>query len=314
MDLQTIRIGARSSRLSVCQAEIVKKALESKWKKLNIELIFLETKGDKLLNQALYEVGEKGLFTQELEEALLKGEIHAAVHSLKDLPVVLPDKMVLAACLKRDFTADALVFPANQPFTIMENLPAGFRIGTSSLRRKYQILRKNPSLEIVNIRGNLQTRVQKLLASEADALCLAEAGFQRLDLMSESSFRVYPLSERDFLPAVAQGCIGVETIDNKDLKKIFKKIDHEQTRICVELERRCLQDLGGGCSMPLGVFSEIVDGELIFKVLLFSEDGSSFITASESTRDFRDLYLSDNMITEMKEREWTPVEKNYPNS
>jgi hydroxymethylbilane synthase len=294
------------------QAEIVKTAIESKWKKLKVELVLFETKGDKLLDQALYEIGEKGLFTRELEEALRSGEIHAAVHSLKDLPVVLPDGFVLAACLERDFVSDALVFPPGVRFFTVESLPAGYRIGTSSLRRKYQILRKNPELEVVNVRGNLQTRIKKLLNGEADALCLAEAGLQRMGLMSDPAIEVCALSERDFLPAVAQGCIGVETADNKEIKKIFKKIDHEPTRMCVELERRFLQDLGGGCSMPLGVFSEIVDGELIFKALLFSEDGSTYITASEATRNFRDLYLSENMITEMKEREWLPVnpEKN----
>jgi len=301
MDVQPIKLGTRGSKLALAQAYQVKECLE-KVQKRPVEIVVIQTQGDRDLTSPLVEIGGKGIFTQELEEKLLNRELDGAVHSLKDLPTDLPEGLTIGACLQRETTADALVFPANASHGLLENLPAGFRIGTSATRRRAQIQHYNPELELVEIRGNIHTRIQKLLNGHCDALCLALAGLKRVGLDQDPSIRVMALPERYFHPAVAQGCIAIECRDQKDLIRLFKKVEDPQTEICVRMERNLLKELGGGCSLPLGVHSEVESGEFILNGILFNQDFSDFVTISGSTRDLNDVDFIPNLIYEIKER------------
>lgn len=301
MDLQPIKLGTRGSKLALAQAQLVKVTLE-KVQKRPVEIVIIETRGDRDLESPLPQIGGKGVFTQELEEKLLNKEIDGAVHSLKDLPTVLPEGLTIGACLKRESTSDALVFPANSGQNALENLPDGFRIGTSSIRRKAIIKHYNPNLQVVEIRGNIHTRVEKLLDGKCDALCLAMAGLKRVGLDQDPSIRVMVMPERYFHPAVGQGCVAVECRDQKDILRLFKKIEDPNTEICVRMERQLLRELGGGCSLPLGVHSEVECGEFILNGILFNPDLTDFVTISGSTRDLGDTDFISNLIYEITER------------
>ena len=301
MDVQPIKLGTRGSKLALAQAQHVKTLLEETQKR-PVEIIVIETSGDRDLDSPLPEIGGKGVFTQELEEKLLNKEIDGAVHSLKDLPTELPDDLTIGACLHRDTSADALVFPAEASFGMLEELPRGFRIGTSAVRRKALITHYNSNLQPVELRGNIDTRVNKLLDGQCDALCLSLAGLQRLGFDQDARIRILALPERYFLPAVAQGCVAVECKNQKDILKIFKRIEDPTTEVCVRMERELLSGLGGGCSVPLGVHSEVETGEFILNGILFSDDCSDFVTLSGSTRDLSDRDFIPNLIYEIRER------------
>ncbi len=246
-------IGTRSSDLALWQADFVKKQLEKKNKKLEVVLKKISTKGDKILDVSLSKIGDKGLFTKELEVALLNGDIDLAVHSLKDLQTELPKGLEIAAVTKRHDVEDVLI--ARKKQTTIEDLPEGAKIATGSLRRKSQLLSIRPDFNIVDIRGNVPTRIKKFLNSDWDGMILARAGVERLKLKKYISSIIPPYM---ILPAVGQGALGIEISSANNLaRQAVSAIHDEETFIAVLAEREFLRILEGGCQVPIGAYAEV---------------------------------------------------------
>lgn len=264
-----IIVGTRGSRLALWQAGHIADRLRKLNPGLNVELQRIVTTGDKILDVPLAQIGGKALFTKELEIAMLAGEIDLAVHSLKDMPTELPPGLILAATTERMDPYDAFV---SNKYQAVAELPQGATLGTSSLRRKAQLLRLRPDLNIVNLRGNLDTRLQKLDEGQFDAIVLAAAGLHRLGLSSRISEL---LSAEDCLPAVGQGVLAIETrADDAEILALVSMLDHKTTRACVTAERRFLDVVQGGCQAPIGVFARFDEGKLVVKARILSLDGA----------------------------------------
>ena len=263
-------IGSRGSDLALWQARFVKKELERKNKNLSVEIKIINTKGDKILDVALSKVGDKGLFTKELENELLKGSIDIAVHSLKDLPTVLPEGLKLAAVTKRHPVEDVLI--ARKKGMTIKKLPEGAVVATGSLRRGSQLLHIRPDIKTEELRGNVPTRINKFLESDWDAIILARAGVERLKLNKHISSII---KTKDILPAVGQGALGIEIhTKNKFAEMMLKKIHHEKTDIAVRAERSLLNALEGGCQVPIGAYAEVKPGGLYLDAVVAAIDGS----------------------------------------
>ena len=267
---QEIIIGSRGSELALWQANFVKRELEKKNKSVSVEIKIIKTKGDKILDVALSKIGDKSLFTKELEIELLNKNIDLAVHSLKDLQTTIPKGLKLVAVTKRHNVHDVLI--ARKKGTTIFNLPDGATVATGSLRRKCQILHLRPDLNIVDLRGNVPSRIKKFLESDWDAIILARAGVERLKLNNYIS----SIIKTDvMLPAVGQGALGIETrADNKLVSDIVKSIHHENTFRAVLAERALLKALEGGCQVPIGAFAEVKQSVLHLDALVGSLDGS----------------------------------------
>jgi hydroxymethylbilane synthase len=259
-------IGSRGSQLALWQAHYIKDRLEARGEEARIEII--KTTGDKILDSPLHQLGGKGLFTKEIEEALLAGEIDLAVHSMKDLPTELPLGLVIAAIPQRADARDAMIGGK------LRNLRHGAKVGTSSLRRIAQLRRLRPDLDIRNIRGNVDTRIRKVEQGEYDAIVLAAAGLQRLgwgDIISE-------LFRADIMcPAVAQGALAIETRTDGKGFDACAPLDDPWTRLPVTAERSMLAALGGGCQIPIGAFGTLEGTELFLTGAVFSPDGGQMI-------------------------------------
>lgn len=266
---QKIIIGSRGSELALWQANFVKKVLEKKNKNFSVEIKIIKTKGDKILDVALSKIGDKSLFTKELETELINKNIDLAVHSLKDLQTEIPKGLKLAAVTKRHNVQDVLI--ARKKGTTIFNLPDGATVATGSLRRKCQLLHLRPDLNIVDLRGNVPSRIKKFIESDWDAIILARAGVERLKLNKHIS----SIIKTDvMLPAVGQGALGIETrTDNKLVNDIVKSIHHEATYKEVLAERALLKALEGGCQVPIGAFAEIKPNGLFIDALVGSLDG-----------------------------------------
>ncbi len=253
-------IATRESPLALWQANFVKAQLQADDPELQVELLGITTKGDKILNSPLSKIGGKGLFVKELELALLNGDADIAVHSMKDVPMSsgLPPELVVPVIMTREDPRDAFV--ANH-YNALTDLPKGARVGTGALRRKVQILAQRPDLELVDIRGNVNTRLRKLDEGEFDAIILASAGLKRLQLVN----RIKQFISQDFsLPAVGQGAIGIECrVDDVATRQRIAKLNDENTAICVAAERAFNARLNGGCQAPIAGYAEIV-GENIW--------------------------------------------------
>ena len=266
-----IRIGTRKSTLALWQSEYVKSELQRLYPGITVELVHFNTKGDRILDKPLAEVGGKGLFTAELEAAMHAGDIDIAVHSLKDMPTELPDGLTLGAISKREVPFDALVSPK---YKTLDQLPEGARIGTSSLRRQAQLLHRRPDLRIEVIRGNVQTRLGKIETEGLDGVVLAQAGLKRLSL-DDRITQVFTADE--MIPAVGQGALAIECrSDDTEMLEILSKIDDEPTRLAVEGERSFLNQLNGGCQVPMGVYGTVEKGQLNLKALIASLDGKKY--------------------------------------
>lgn len=265
-----IVIGSRGSELALWQANFVKKELEKKNKNVSVEIKIIKTTGDKILDVALSKIGDRSLFTKELEVELLNKKIDLAVHSLKDLQTVIPKGLKLSAVTKRHNVNDVLI--ARKKGTTIFNLPENAVVATGSLRRRCQLLHIRPDLNIVELRGNVPSRIKKFLESDWDAIILARAGVKRLKLNKYIS----SIIKTDvMLPAVGQGALGIETrADNKIVNKIVKSIHHENTYKAVSAERALLKTLEGGCQVPIGAFAEIKKTGLHIDALVGSLDGS----------------------------------------
>lgn len=261
-----LRIGSRGSQLALWQANYIRSRLESLGESCEIEII--KTTGDKITDVPLAKVGTKGLFTKEIEEALLDGRVDLAVHSLKDLPTELPPGLALAAIPEREDPHDALVGRT------LDELPHGAKVGTSSLRRVAQLRASRPDLAVESVRGNLDTRLRKLDQGQYDAILLAAAGLKRLGWEDRIAERI-PFSV--MCPAVGQGALAIETRATGDARAFCARLEHPGTRAAVEAERALLARLGGGCQVPIGGHAEIKDGELRLIGIVGMPDGSRVI-------------------------------------
>jgi hydroxymethylbilane synthase len=270
--ITTIRIGSRKSQLALIQTHWVKQQLSLKFPNIQFEVHTMSTKGDKILDVPLAKIGDKALFTKELETGMMNREIDFAVHSLKDLPTRLPEGLGLATITERENPADALVVHEKHKDKQIETLPEGAVIGTSSLRRLAQLRHHFPHFEFKDVRGNLNTRLSKLDSGEYDALILAAAGLGRL-AMAERIHQVIP--PEISLHAVGQGALGIECLaDNEKLISLLKAIEHPKTRDRCLAERAFLRELEGGCQVPIGVNTEINGDELTLTGLVASIDGT----------------------------------------
>jgi hydroxymethylbilane synthase len=264
-----IIIGSRGSELALRQANFVKRELEKKHQQIIAEIKIVKTKGDKILDVALSKIGDKSLFTKELETQLIARKIDIAVHSLKDLQTQLPEELKLAAVSKRHPVEDVLI--AKKKGTTLDNLRENAIVATGSLRRKCQLLHLRPDIKVVDLRGNVPSRIQRFLKSDWDAVILARAGIERLNLKKYISSYI---STNHILPAVGQGAIGVEThIENNFANDLLLSLHDENTYIAVAAERALLRKLEGGCQVPIGAFAEVKSNGLFLDSLIGSLDG-----------------------------------------
>ena len=265
-----IRIGTRNSPLAMWQA----KEVEQKLQNLGYEtsLVSVLSSGDKNLNQPLYSLGITGVFTKDLDIALLNNEIDIAVHSLKDVPTLLPQNIEISAVLERDFPQDVLVRKSSSK---NKNL-AELKIATSSLRRRAFWLEQFPETEFFDIRGNVQTRLKKLEEGDFDATLFSLAGIKRMEMELDFEFLDFMIS------APSQGVVAIASrIDDVETRKILQKINHEETQICVEIERNFLRTLEGGCTAPIGAIAKFEDNKIYFKGKLNSLDGAKTLNLVE---------------------------------
>ena len=268
-------IASRESMLAMWQAEHIKGRLKALYPDCEVEILSMTTRGDQILDRTLSKIGGKGLFIKELEQALQDGRADLAVHSIKDVPMELPEGFALAAIGERASPFDAFV--SNQ-YARLEEMPEGAIVGTSSLRREAQLRAKLPHLTIKPLRGNVQTRLSKLDNGDYDAVILAAAGLQRLGL--DGRIREI-LSPADSLPAAGQGALGIEIAARRtDLADILRPLNHEETAACVTAERALARALGGSCQVPLAAYCVMEDGLLTLNGLVGHPDGSVIIEAS----------------------------------
>ena len=272
---RTIRIGSRKSQLALVQTHWVQEQLQKRFPERTFEVHTMSTQGDKILDVALAKIGDKGLFTKELEVGMLQHEIDFAVHSLKDLPTSLPEGLILGVVTERENPADALVVHPKHQDKQIDTLPPGAVVGTSSLRRLAQLRHHFPHLAFKDIRGNLNTRLAKLDAGEYDAIILAAAGLQRLG-MSDRIHQV--LSAEVSLHAVGQGALGIECrADDKEVLSLIKAIEHVPTRDRALAERAFLRELEGGCQVPIGVNTQLDGDTLTLTGVVASVDGKQLV-------------------------------------
>ena len=272
MSKKVIKVGSRDSVLAMWQTNFVIEQLKKVTDDYDFEIVSLKTKGDKILDVSLAKIGDKGLFTQELESGLLSGEVAFAVHSLKDMPTELPEGLQMSAVLTRHDPSDALISDKYQSFA---ELPQGAKVGTSSLRRKAQLLNARPDLDIHDLRGNLQTRMRKMREENFDAIILAAAGVERLEWHDQIKEK---LSFDICLPAVSQGVIGIETrSDDEEIIKLVQLINDKETEACVAAERSLLKSLEGGCQIPIGAYAEITTEGIRLQGMVGSLDGKTII-------------------------------------
>lgn len=268
-----IKIGTRKSKLALAQTNMVVNEIKKYFPSINIEVVHFTTKGDKVLNKPLINIGGKGVFVTEIEDALLNKEIDLAVHSAKDLPLKLQDNLTISSVLKRGNYRDTLVTVKGKKI----NFSRKIIIGTGSNRRKLAFKNLYPNATFKDIRGNVDTRLNKLYNGEYDGIILAMAGLERLDLLSDSRFTFTPFDYKDFVPAPCQGIIAIESRNN-DLTEILSKINHKDTFYSFQTERHILNILNADCGMPLGAYS-FVDNNKINVV--YTSDSKKIITKSD---------------------------------
>ncbi len=275
--LKSILIGTRGSKLALWQSNIVKQAIEEKFPNISVRLEIIQTTGDKILDVALSKIGDKNLFTKEIEQAMLENRVDIAVHSLKDLPTELPQGLCIGAVLPRAECRDALV--SNNGIQLHE-LNSNHIIGTSSLRRKAQLLAYNPHLHIEDVRGNIDTRLQKLASGQYDALIMAAAGLQRLGYEDYITEIIDPIV---MLPAASQGIIGVECREaDVEVCEVLQAIHDDYTWNMALAERTFLKQMNGGCQLPLGCFTQVNNSTIEINATILSVDGTKKLQFSQS--------------------------------
>jgi hydroxymethylbilane synthase len=275
-DPDVIRIGTRASELALRQARLVEKALLARG--IASELITFKTTGDKKLDQPLTEIGAKGLFTRELEVALSKKKIDCAVHSLKDLPTESPEDLEIVAQLEREDPRDVLVVNRQTGAENLDDLPAGSRVGTSSLRRRAQLMALRPDLEVVELRGNVPTRLSKVESGRVHAAILAAAGLIRLEVERRITMFFEP---PEWLPAPGQGSIAIQVRgDDSRMKELLRPLDHEPTSTATRAERTFLAALEGGCQVPIGALVSDISGRPTLYGMLADMTGRHVVRGS----------------------------------
>ena len=275
MSKKVVKVGTRDSILAMWQTQFVVDELKKVTDEYEFEIISLKTKGDKILDVALAKIGDKGLFTKELEVGLLTGEIDFAVHSMKDMPTALPEGLQISSMLKRHNPADAFV---SDKYNSFMELPEGAKVGTSSLRRRAQLLHARPDLDIHDLRGNVQTRMRKMREENFDGIILAAAGLERLEMFGDIKEE---LSYDICLPAVSQGVIGVETRENdEEIIGLVQLVNDRTAEICVKAERALLRSLEGGCQIPIGAYAELNEDTVVLEGMVGSLDGKTIIRES----------------------------------
>jgi len=269
--VKPLRIGSRGSILARWQAEFVRKQL-FQLTGVEAEIIIIKTSGDKMQQAPLTQIGGKGIFIKELEEALLEESIDLAVHSVKDIPTETPSRLHFPAVCRRDDVRDCLV---SHTGTLLANLKQGARVGTGSLRRQAQLLHYRPDLDLRELRGNVDTRLRKVESGEYDAIVLSKAGLDRLGWSQKIT---EPLSTEISLPAVGQGAIGIESrVSDRDADEILSKLDDLETRTAIIAERALLSALQGGCQVPLGAWARMERAELVMEAVVCSVDGTQYV-------------------------------------
>ncbi len=273
--MKKLVIATRGSQLALWQSNHIKAVLEEQNPGLEVSLNVIITTGDRIQDKALSKIGGKGLFLKELEEAMLRGEAQIAVHSLKDVPTVMPDGLLLAAITEREDARDALL---SEKYTNIDALPQGAVVGTSSLRRRMQIQKLRPDLIIKDLRGNVDTRIRKLKEGEFDAIILASAGINRLSLL-DTVKHVYPISLEEMVPSMGQGALGIEAVNDPEVLKIIACLEDEYSRIETTIERDFVDELQGGCQVPIGVNATVLDdGSISIRATLGLPDGTEMLS------------------------------------
>ena len=270
---QKIVIASRESLLAMWQAKFIQKRLGELYPQTEVSILGMTTRGDQILDQSLAKIGGKGLFIKELEQALEDGRADIAVHSMKDMPMNVPEGFALAAITEREDPRDAFV---SIHYSGLDALPEGSVVGTSSLRRESQLRAQFPHLDVQPLRGNVQTRLRKLDEGQYAAIILAAAGLKRLGLSDRITAL---LSPEQSLPAVGQGALGIECrADRTELVALMQPLHHQETAYCVEAERALSRVLGGSCQVPLGAFAEISNGKLQLRGFVAQPDGKRIVS------------------------------------
>jgi hydroxymethylbilane synthase len=268
--MRKIVIATRASALALWQAEFVKSHILEHFSDVEVELNKITSRGDKILDKPLALVGGKGHFTKELEDEMLAGNADIAVHSLKDVPTFIPEGLELVAVTKRQDQSDTLL---SHKFATFEDLPEGAVVGTTSLRRRMQILQKRPDLRVKDLRGNVNTRLRKLADGEYDAIILARIGLERLGLLSDIP---YSQNLEFMIPPMGQASLGIEIVSKNEVaREIAKSLDDKNTHICIDIERDFIAKIGAGCSAPVAVNASFIDSKNIrLRAMLGYPDGS----------------------------------------
>jgi hydroxymethylbilane synthase len=294
-----LRIGSRGSPLALVQARAVQSRLATMagLDGGRIEIVTIRTAGDVVQDRPLAESGGKGLFTKEIEEALIAGRIDLAVHSSKDLPTILPPRLLLAGFLPREDPRDAFI---SRKAKSLRELPPGAVVGTASPRREALVRRLRPDLKVVSLRGNVETRLAKLDAGEVDATILAVAGLKRLGLLAAATAILDP---EEFLPAVGQGAIGIETrADDAKTRALIAKINDRDTAVALTAERAFLAVLDGSCRTPIGGHASVSDGDIRFRGVIVKPDGSEAFAVAREGRSDSAAELGADAGRELRER------------
>lgn len=295
--MKTLKIATRQSPLALWQAEHIRARLQELHPDLTVELVKFVTQGDKILDTPLAKIGGKGLFVKELEAALLDGRADLAVHSMKDVPMALPEGLTLAVICEREDPLDAFV--SNQ-FEKFADLPQGARVGTSSLRRKSQILKQRPDLQIIDLRGNVGTRLGKLDDGQYDAIILASAGLKRLGLENRIRHTIEPNVS---LPAVGQGALGLECrADDQEVLALIQPLLHIETDVCVRAERAFNAYLEGGCQVPIAGYATLQDGKIHIEGRVGSPDGQTLLRAEMTDEAHNAQQLGENLARNLLEQ------------
>lgn len=263
-----IKIASRNSALALWQTYHIRDLLEARGH--NIEIITMKTKGDVILDTPLAKIGGKGLFTKELENAMLDRRADIAVHSLKDVPTTFPDGLKLACVCSREDINDAML---SMNFKSFDELPNGARVGTTSLRRRMQLLALRPDLEIISLRGNVNSRIAKLKDGEFDAIILAMAGINRLELHKEVNY----VSLLNTIAAMGQGALGIEAVDRADILEAIEFLNDEKSVIETTIERAFVHKLNGGCQAPIGVSARLDGDKILVRAILGTPDGKEIL-------------------------------------
>lgn len=299
MTKKKIRIGTRGSPLALKQTEIVIEKLKQtsfvRSSNYEFDIVPIKTSGDLFLDRPLQDIGGKGLFIKEIEEALLQKIIDFAVHSMKDIPAFLPEGLSINCVLEREDPRDVLIAS-----TDLMSLAKNTVIGTSSLRRKTQLLKHRPDLIVKPLRGNINTRLKKIKSGEFDGTILAAAGLKRMGFLKDD---MELLSFEVMIPAIAQGIIGIEARDDdKEINDLLKSIHHEDTFLTAQAERQLLIELGGSCRVPIAGFAEIDSNRLFLKGYFASEDGKDIVEAEYEGEKSQALNIGLNVAHQIKKR------------